>query len=163
MSVSPALTALIERAVARVRHAVPADQPWPGDDVDRQLAQVALASEFALDTLARQPALLQHLAQPDPPPLPLPVLDPAQPQAWPAQLRRYRSAESTRLVWRDVLGLDSVDATLAGATRLAETCLQCGLQALEQQFRDRHGQVIAEDGSVQRLVVFGLGKLGGAS
>ncbi|NJC37660.1 glutamate-ammonia-ligase adenylyltransferase [Xanthomonas arboricola] len=160
-SVSPALTALIERAVARVRHAVPADQPWPGDDVDRQLAQVALASEFALDTLARQPALLQHLAQPDPPPLPLPVLDPAQPQAWPAQLRRYRSAESTRLVWRDVLGLDSVDATLAGATRLAEICLQCGLQALEQQFRDRHGQVIAEDGSVQRLVVFGLGKLGG--
>ncbi|NIK40331.1 glutamate-ammonia-ligase adenylyltransferase [Xanthomonas arboricola] len=158
---SPALTALIERAVARVRHAVPADQPWPGDDVDRQLAQVALASEFALDTLARQPALLQHLAQPDPPPLPLPVLDPAQPQAWPAQLRRYRSAESTRLVWRDVLGLDSVNATLAGATRLAETCLQCGLQALEQQFRDRHGQVIAEDGSVQRLVVFGLGKLGG--
>ncbi|WP_166766402.1 bifunctional [glutamate--ammonia ligase]-adenylyl-L-tyrosine phosphorylase/[glutamate--ammonia-ligase] adenylyltransferase [Xanthomonas euroxanthea] len=160
-SMSPALTALIERAVARVRHAVPADQPWPGDDVDRQLAQVALASEFALDTLARQPALLQHLAQPDPPPLPLPVLDPAQPQAWPAQLRRYRSAESTRLVWRDVLGLDSVNATLAGATRLAETCLQCGLQALEQQFRDRHGQVIAEDGSVQRLVVFGLGKLGG--
>ncbi|MBB5766686.1 glutamate-ammonia-ligase adenylyltransferase [Xanthomonas arboricola] len=147
--------------MARVRHAVPADQPWPGDDVARQLAQVALASEFALDTLARQPALLQHLAQPDPPPLPLPVLDPAQPQAWPAQLRRYRSAESTRLVWRDVLGLDSVDATLAGATRLAETCLQCGLQALEQQFRDRHGQVIAEDGSVQRLVVFGLGKLGG--
>ncbi|PPT74451.1 bifunctional glutamine synthetase adenylyltransferase/deadenyltransferase [Xanthomonas arboricola pv. populi] len=159
--VSPALTALIERAVARVRHAVPADQPWPGDDFDRRLEQVALASEFALDTLARQPALLQHLAQPDPPPLPLPVLDPAQPQAWPAQLRRYRSAESTRLVWRDVLDLDSVDATLAGATRLAETCLQCGLQALEQQFRDRHGQVIAEDGSVQRLVVFGLGKLGG--
>ncbi|RYE92705.1 MAG: glutamine-synthetase adenylyltransferase, partial [Oxalobacteraceae bacterium] len=149
ISVSPALTALIERAVARVRHAVPADQPWPGDDVDRRLEQVALASEFALDTLARQPALLQHLAQPDPPPLPLPVLDPAQPQAWPAQLRRYRSAESTRLVWRDVLDLDSVDATLAGATRLAETCLQCGLQALEQQFRDRHGQVIAEDGSVQ--------------
>ncbi|PPU48122.1 bifunctional glutamine synthetase adenylyltransferase/deadenyltransferase [Xanthomonas arboricola] len=160
-SVSPALTALIERAVARVRHAVPADQPWPGDDFARQLEQVALASEFALDTLARQPALLQHLAQPDPPPLPLPVLDPAQPQAWSAQLRRYRSAESTRLVWRDVLDLDSVDATLAGATRLAETCLQCGLQALEQQFRDRHGQVIAEDGSVQRLVVFGLGKLGG--
>lgn len=160
-SVSPALTALIERAVARVRHAVPADQPWPGDDFARQLEQVALASEFALDTLARQPALLQHLAQPEPPPLPLPVLDPAQPQAWPAQLRRYRSGESTRLVWRDVLDLDSVDATLADATRLAETCLQCGLLALEQQFRDRHGQVIAEDGSVQRLVVFGLGKLGG--
>ncbi|WP_341809453.1 bifunctional [glutamate--ammonia ligase]-adenylyl-L-tyrosine phosphorylase/[glutamate--ammonia-ligase] adenylyltransferase [Xanthomonas oryzae pv. oryzicola] len=160
-SLSPALAALIERAVARVRQSLPAWQVWPGGDFDRQLAQVALASDFALDTLARQPALLQHLAHSDPPPLPLPQLDPAQPQLWPAQLRRYRSAESTRLVWRDVLGLDSVEATLAGATRLAEHCLQCGLQALEQQFATRHGKVIADDGSVQRLVVFGLGKLGG--
>ncbi len=147
--------------MARVRHALPAEQRWPGGDFDRQLEQVGLVSEFALDTLARQPALVHHLAQADPPPLPLPVLDPAQPQLWPAQLRRYRSAESARLVWRDVLDLDSVDATLAGATRLADNCLQCGLQALEQQFHTRHGHVIAEDGSVQQLVVFGLGKLGG--
>ncbi|MEQ7536490.1 bifunctional [glutamate--ammonia ligase]-adenylyl-L-tyrosine phosphorylase/[glutamate--ammonia-ligase] adenylyltransferase [Xanthomonas campestris] len=159
-SASPALAALIERAVARVRHALPADAPWP-EGVEHPLARVALASDFVVDTLARQPALLAHLAQPDPPPLPVPRLDPAQPQEWAAQLRRYRAAASARLVWRDVLGLDDVDATLAGATTLAETCLQCALQALEQQFATRHGQVIAEDGSVQRLVVFGLGKLGG--
>ena len=159
-SASPALAALIERAVARVRHALPADAPWP-EGVEHPLARVALASDFVVDTLARQPALLAHLAQPDPPPLPVPRLDPAQPQEWAAQLRRYRAAASARLVWRDVLGLDDVDATLAGATMLAETCLQCALQALEQQFSTRHGQVIAEDGSVQRLVVFGLGKLGG--
>ncbi|MEA9561459.1 bifunctional [glutamate--ammonia ligase]-adenylyl-L-tyrosine phosphorylase/[glutamate--ammonia-ligase] adenylyltransferase [Xanthomonas campestris] len=159
-SASPALAALIERAVARVRHALPADAPWP-EGLEHPLARVALASDFVVDTLARQPALLAHLAQPDPPPLPVPRLDPAQPQEWAAQLRRYRAAASARLVWRDVLGLDDVDATLAGATMLAETCLQCALQALEQQFATRHGQVIAEDGSVQRLVVFGLGKLGG--
>ena len=159
-SASPALAALIERAVARVRHALPADAPWP-EGLEHPLARVALASDFVVDTLARQPALLAHLAQPDPPPLPVPRLDPAQPQEWAAQLRRYRAAASARLVWRDVLGLDDVDATLAGATTLAETCLQCALQALEQQFSTRHGQVIAEDGSVQRLVVFGLGKLGG--
>ncbi|MDO0791526.1 bifunctional [glutamate--ammonia ligase]-adenylyl-L-tyrosine phosphorylase/[glutamate--ammonia-ligase] adenylyltransferase [Xanthomonas campestris pv. campestris] len=159
-SASPALAALIERAVARVRHALPADAPWP-EGVEHPLARVALASDFVVDTLARQPALLAHLAQSDPPPLPVPRLDPAQPQEWAAQLRRYRAAASARLVWRDVLGLDDVDATLAGATTLAETCLQCALQALEQQFATRHGQVIAEDGSVQRLVVFGLGKLGG--
>ncbi|MBF9173413.1 bifunctional [glutamate--ammonia ligase]-adenylyl-L-tyrosine phosphorylase/[glutamate--ammonia-ligase] adenylyltransferase [Xanthomonas campestris pv. campestris] len=159
-SASPALAALIERAVARVRHALPADAPWP-EGVEHPLARVALASDFVVDTLASQPALLAHLAQPDPPPLPVPRLDPAQPQEWAAQLRRYRAAASARLVWRDVLGLDDVDATLAGATTLAETCLQCALQALEQQFSTRHGQVIAEDGSVQRLVVFGLGKLGG--
>ncbi|MEC3886960.1 bifunctional [glutamate--ammonia ligase]-adenylyl-L-tyrosine phosphorylase/[glutamate--ammonia-ligase] adenylyltransferase [Xanthomonas campestris] len=159
-SASPALAALIERAVARVRHALPADALWP-EGVEHPLARVALASDFVVDTLARQPALLAHLAQSDPPPLPVPRLDPAQPQEWAAQLRRYRAAASARLVWRDVLGLDDVDATLAGATTLAETCLQCALQALEQQFSTRHGQVIAEDGSVQRLVVFGLGKLGG--
>ncbi|QJD66422.1 bifunctional [glutamate--ammonia ligase]-adenylyl-L-tyrosine phosphorylase/[glutamate--ammonia-ligase] adenylyltransferase [Xanthomonas campestris pv. badrii] len=160
-SASAALTALIERAVARVRQALPAGQPQPDEAVGQQLAQLALASDFALETLARQPALLAHLAQADPPPLPLPVLDPAQPQQWPVQLRRYRAAASTRLVWRDVFGLDGVEATLAGTTSLAETCLQIGLQALEQQFASRHGQVIADDGSVQRLVVFGLGKLGG--
>ncbi|WP_257384466.1 hypothetical protein, partial [Xanthomonas phaseoli] len=48
VSMSAALTALIERAVARVRQALPAEQPWPGGAFDRQLAQVALASEFAL-------------------------------------------------------------------------------------------------------------------
>ena len=80
---------------------------------------------------------------------------------WPALLRRYRTAESTRLIWRDVLGLDDVDATLAGSTRLAETCLQSALAALEGEFAQRHGVVRAADGSAQRLVVFGLGKLGG--
>ncbi|MEE7561555.1 glutamine-synthetase adenylyltransferase, partial [Xanthomonas sp. Kuri4-2] len=64
-------------------------------------------------------------------------------------------------VWRDVLGLDDVDATLAGSTQLAETCLGLALAALEQQFGARHGQVRDADGRAQRLVVFGLGKLGG--
>jgi len=93
--------------------------------------------------------------------MPEPVLDPQQPTAWPAQLRLYRTAESTRLIWRDVLGLDDVDATLAGTTRLAETCLRLALDALEHEFAQRHGVIRAADGSVQRLVVFALGKLGG--
>lgn len=81
-SASPALAALIERAVARVRHALPADAPWP-EGVEHPLARVALASDFVVDTLARQPALLAHLAQSDPPPLPVPRLDPAQPGSGP--------------------------------------------------------------------------------
>src|SRR3970282_2106960 len=72
-----------------------------------------------------------------------------------------RAAESTRLVWRDVVGLDDVDATLAGSTRLAETCLQGALAALEAEFAARHGVVRDRPGQPQRLVVFGLGKLGG--
>ncbi|MFT4249391.1 MAG: bifunctional [glutamate--ammonia ligase]-adenylyl-L-tyrosine phosphorylase/[glutamate--ammonia-ligase] adenylyltransferase [Pseudomonas sp.] len=154
------LQALVDRHHARICQAAAGAWPErPGFDAD--LRRVLLASDFAADTLVRQPVLLVALAQPDPSPLSLPRLDPERPDEWPAQLRRYRSAESARLVWRDVLGLDDVDATLAGATRLAETCLQLALSALEQQFAQRHGRLLAADGGVQRLVVFGLGKLGG--
>src|SRR3546814_7412421 len=80
---------------------------------------------------------------------------------WPALLRRYRAAGSARLVWRDVLGLDDVEATLAASTALAEQCLQVALAALEADFATRHGVVRDGGGNVQRLIVFGLGKLGG--
>ncbi|WP_459077398.1 bifunctional [glutamate--ammonia ligase]-adenylyl-L-tyrosine phosphorylase/[glutamate--ammonia-ligase] adenylyltransferase [Pseudoxanthomonas fibrivorans] len=126
-----------------------------------RVAQVALASDFAIDTLRRQAALLEHLSASDPLPWPAPRLDPAQPADWPALLRQYRSAASTRLVWRDVLGLDDVDATLAGSTRLAEDCLRLALAAVEDEFAGRHGVVRDAQGVAQRLVVFGLGKLGG--
>ena len=150
------------RALSTLGSASPRHQALLADaGLAARVARVAVASEFAIDTLRRQPALLEHLAAPDPAPLPAPVLDPALPSAWPSQLRLWRAAESTRLVWRDVLGLDDVDDTLAGATRLAEDCLQLGLQALEVEFASRHGVVRDGEGAVARLVVFGLGKLGG--
>jgi len=159
---SAALQAHLDRSLARLRSAWPAETPWPGAPFEARLAAVALVSDFFVDTAARQPALLRHLAESaDPAPLPEPELLASAPDEWPAQLRRYRSAESARLVWRDVLGLDDVPATLAGSTTLAERCLGLALAALEQQFAERHGQVLAADGSPQRLVVFGLGKLGG--
>jgi glutamate-ammonia-ligase adenylyltransferase len=127
-----------------------------------RLARLALASDFAVDTLLRQPELLASLAADDGARrLPVPQLQAASRADWPALLRRYRAAESTRLVWRDVRGFDDVDATLAGSTRLAETCLEVALDALEAEFAQRYGVVRDADGEVQRLVVFGLGKLGG--
>jgi [glutamine synthetase] adenylyltransferase / [glutamine synthetase]-adenylyl-L-tyrosine phosphorylase len=158
---SAPLQALLVRAEQRLRHQADA-AAWPSRaGFDDDLRRVLLSSELALDTLCRQPELLGRLAQDDPPPLPLPVLPADDAAAWPALLRRYRAAASTRLVWRDVLGLDDVDATLAGATALAEDCLALALGALEAGFVQRHGVVRADDGTPQRLVVFGLGKLGG--
>ncbi|HVQ32688.1 MAG TPA: bifunctional [glutamate--ammonia ligase]-adenylyl-L-tyrosine phosphorylase/[glutamate--ammonia-ligase] adenylyltransferase [Lysobacter sp.] len=145
--------------VARQLDRLRALAPWPAD-VDAIVRGVALASDFAIETLLRQPGLLDALAN-GAAPLPLPVLTPDPRADWPALLRRYRTAGSTRLIWRDVAGLDDVDATLAGSTALAEQCLQIALAALEGEFAQRFGQVRAADGSVQRLVVFGLGKLGG--
>ena len=157
------LEALIERGLSRLR-ASSVESTMLLDDAAfaARLPQVIIASDFALETLRKQPDLLATLAHGDGAlPLSPPLLAADDPASWPEQLRRYRSAESTRLVWRDVLGLDEVDAILAGSTRLAETCLQTALAALEAGFARRHGIVRAADGAPQRLVVFGLGKLGG--
>ena len=154
-----AMTDPTDTHVARQLDRLRALAPWPAD-VDAIVRGVALASDFAIETLLRQPGLLDALAN-GAAPLPLPVLTPDTRADWPALLRRYRAAGSTRLIWRDVAGLDDVDATLAGSTALAEQCLQIALAALEGEFAQRFGQVRAVDGSVQRLVVFGLGKLGG--
>jgi len=155
--------ALIERGLARLR-AVSADVQGLLTDagyVDR-VSRVIATSDLALETLRRQPDLLVALLRDDgAAPWPVPALTTDNTAQWPDLLRRYRAAESTRLVWRDVHGLDTVDDTLAGTTRLAEVCLQTALDALEAEFAQRHGVVRAADGSVQRLVVFGLGKLGG--
>jgi glutamate-ammonia-ligase adenylyltransferase len=146
------------RQVARLQAAFPSTHP----DLPAKLARVALASDFAIDTLLRQPELLARLTLDDgAQPLPVPELHAAPRADWQVLLRRYRTAESTRLVWRDVLGLDDVDATLAGSTRLAEACLELALAALETEFAQRYGIVRNGDGEAQRLVVFGLGKLGG--
>ncbi|MCL7714915.1 bifunctional [glutamate--ammonia ligase]-adenylyl-L-tyrosine phosphorylase/[glutamate--ammonia-ligase] adenylyltransferase [Stenotrophomonas mori] len=152
------LVPLRDRALARLKLAAPAHWPLPAD-VQARLERLAVASDFAIDTLCRQPDLLTSMAEGRMPPAP--ELDPLQPSAWPLQLRRYRAAVSTCLVWRDVTGLDDVDATLRAATRLAEECLHLALAALEQEFAQRHGVVRTAEGGAQRLVVFGLGKLGG--
>ncbi len=128
-------------------------------DVAQTLQRIAIVSDFAISTFARQPALLPLLLL-DHPDL-LPRLTRDNRSDWAALLRRYRAAQSSRLVWRDVLGLDNVDATLAGTTRLAEQCLNLALTALEDEFAQRFGVVRAPDGSPLRMVVFGLGKLGG--
>ncbi len=157
------LDSLIQRGLARLREASPVAAELLADPTRAaRVGRVILASDFALETLRRQPDRLEALLRDDgAAPTPAPVLAADDSVRWQEQLRRYRTAESTRLIWRDVLGLDDVDATLAGSTRLAENCLRLGLEALEAEFVQRHGVVRAADGSVQRLVVFGLGKLGG--
>ncbi|MCJ0825608.1 bifunctional [glutamate--ammonia ligase]-adenylyl-L-tyrosine phosphorylase/[glutamate--ammonia-ligase] adenylyltransferase [Luteimonas sp. 50] len=156
------LAATAERALQRLRAASPLLSAQLDDDaVAAQVARVAIASDFAIATLARQPSLLSTLLEGQAHAFALPPLDPGNRGDWQALLRRHRAAESTRLVWRDVLGLDAVDATLAGTTALAECCLQAGLAALEMDFVERHGVIRDADGNAQRLVVFALGKLGG--
>ena len=156
-----ALDDLTARAMERLRAAGAFPPDADANEYTPQLARVAVASDFAIDTLVRQPSLLATFLDDSSAPIASPVLHAGERDRWMAQLRGYRVAESTRLVWRDVLGLDTVEDTLAGSTRLADRCLQLALDALEADFAQRHGAVRDAVGRMQRLVVFGLGKLGG--
>lgn len=150
-----ALNELRTRALQRLHAA--------GCDIDPAdaLLRLATASDFAIDTLCVQPELLARLQGDATLPLSPPELRADERDAWPRLLRRYRQAESTRLVWRDVVEGAAVEEILAGSTALAEACLQTALTALETEFAQRFGVVRDTQGQVQRLVVFGLGKLGG--
>jgi glutamate-ammonia-ligase adenylyltransferase len=154
--------------VARRLASLPADAPWRGDAafVER-LGKLAVASDFAMATLAAQPELIERLHADDGvSPIPPPQLAAENRAEWPRLLRRYRHAESSRLGWRDAVAGDAVETILAGSTALAETCLRLALAALEDEFAERHGVVRAlrqaqGERDEVRLVVFGLGKLGG--
>jgi glutamate-ammonia-ligase adenylyltransferase len=157
-SIARSVAARVDRAVARLRAAHP-DLPAAAD---ARLRALALASDFAIDVCLRQPSLLPGLLADDGArPAPMPALTADLRAEWPTLLRRHRQAESVRLIWRDVHGLDTLDETLAGITVLADTCLQVALAVLERDFVERFGTVHAPDGAPVRLVVFALGKLGG--
>jgi glutamate-ammonia-ligase adenylyltransferase len=161
MSAAAELDAVVERALQRLRAAGPRlNGLMEAPDAEAQVARVAIASDFAITTFARQPACLVALLAGEAAP-PMPVLDAGNREEWGALLRRHRAATSARLAWRDINGLDDVDATLAGSTALADDCLRIALGALEDDFAERHGHVRGHDGAPQRLVVFALGKLGG--
>lgn len=135
--------------------------------VAEHVQRVLLASDFAFDACVRDPHLLDadslaRMADPrhaDTRTLHLmEALDEAVAMA---ALRQYRRAESLRLIWRDVNGLDGVEQTLAGASALAETCLGAALAFAESVLARRHGTPRNSEGVAQRLVVIAMGKLGG--
>jgi glutamate-ammonia-ligase adenylyltransferase len=154
----PDIDALVARGLSRL----PPDAVASLDaDARARLRRLVLASDFAVETLRRRPELLPRFVRDAATPLPPPALAPDNAAEWPALLRRYRTAESTRLAWRDAADGADVEEILDGSTRLAEACLRLALSALEAEFAQRHGVVRDAAGEAQRLVVFGLGKLGG--
>ncbi|MGA9334235.1 MAG: bifunctional [glutamate--ammonia ligase]-adenylyl-L-tyrosine phosphorylase/[glutamate--ammonia-ligase] adenylyltransferase [Rudaea sp.] len=136
--------------------------------VAERIQRVLLASDFAGESFRREPDLLSagsmmlltdpHSAQSRP--LQLPVdMDEAQAMS---AVRRFRRREALRLIWRDVNELDAIEDTLAGSSALAQVCLEAALTYAEAQLTRRHGVARDESGNAQRMVVFALGKLGGA-
>lgn len=145
------------------------------------LDRVLLASDFAFEEFRRRPELLQLLEKKprtagrskprsgaadsgaplrgfiQPAAAPAPALDDPDLSG---SLRRHRRAESLSIIVDDLLGRDNVERTLERATVLAERCIEVAFAAARAELVARHGEPRDDDGKVQTLVVYGLGKLG---
>ncbi|MGS2744789.1 bifunctional [glutamate--ammonia ligase]-adenylyl-L-tyrosine phosphorylase/[glutamate--ammonia-ligase] adenylyltransferase [Halomonas sp. LS-001] len=162
--------------VASMTGQEPPSESWAGLSAERRAAllRVITISTFALDTLVRTPSLLLELdiaGELDSTP------DRETQASWLAErlaeaddeaamhqaIRRFRRGRMLGIVWRDLnrpAGYTMWD-TAAAVTMLAELCLEAALGWLETFLAPRWGYpALRDDGSEQRLVVLGMGKLG---
>ncbi len=77
-------------------------------------------------------------------------------------MRKLRDRRQCWAIWRHILGLASFEETTTSTTAMAEILIDAALGVVEKRERKRQGVPIGEkSGEEQRMVVFGLGKLGG--
>jgi glutamate-ammonia-ligase adenylyltransferase len=146
--------------------------PLPEGVALQQLVTVWSASEFVARACVRQPALLADLLESGdlatryaPGDYPL-RLERALAQATDEDrlgvaLRRFRRREMVRIAWRDLAGLAGLEETLGDLTDLAEHLVDATLERLHGGQSRRFGEPRDAEGQPQRLVVLGMGKLGG--
>ncbi|KZC18000.1 glutamine-synthetase adenylyltransferase [Rhodanobacter sp. FW104-R8] len=167
---SPALRALIDDRYADLAaHCRTAGVPLHDDaGVAERIRRTLMASDFAFDVWCRQPQLLapaglERLRSGLDAGARIDALKlPDDEAACMAALRRFRHAEALRLVFRDVNGLDELPETLSATSVLYEALLEAALGWSERALAARYGHARGPDGALQRLLVLGFGKLGGA-
>jgi glutamate-ammonia-ligase adenylyltransferase len=76
-------------------------------------------------------------------------------------LRRIRRREMVRIAWRDLAGCSEIQETMAELTGLTEILIDEALKVLYKWHCASHGVPHGKSGKPQRLVVIGMGKLGG--
>ena len=144
----------------------PPSAQWP------TVLRVWVASEFVARGCIRDPALWADLsasgdlAQPYPTEgyaqrLAVALASVSDETALSVALRRFRRREMIRIAWRDLAGWADLSETLNDLSELAEQLVEASLVRLHQDQTQRFGQPRDADGQVQRLIVVGMGKLGG--
>lgn len=150
--------------------------PWQTLSESRReaLARVLAISTFALDTLARYPHWLTELdisgeldASPEREELANELQEALEKaddeEAMQRSIRRFRRKRMLGVIWRDLNRVSSYTMwdTATAVSQLAELCLDAALTWLEQFYAPRWGlPAPRSDGSPQRLVILGMGKLG---
>jgi glutamate-ammonia-ligase adenylyltransferase len=136
-----------------------------------QAARVFGASEFVADAAIRQPGMVAELAGSGElararSPGELAGLVEALAAAevdeisFMDALRRLRRHELVRIAWRDLTGAPLAEC-LDEVTELADSAIRTALRHAELALRARHGTPRSASGTVQELLVIGMGKLGG--
>ena len=83
-----------------------------------------------------------------------------EPETFKKELRLFRQREMVRIAVRDLADLADLDTTLSDLTRLADICIDQGLDFLFQRQCKDWGTPVDGNGRLQKLVVLGMGKLG---
>jgi len=75
-------------------------------------------------------------------------------------LLQFKLYESIRIAWRDLTGMAVLEETLMDLSNLAESCVRQGIDFLYDDFCQRFGVPVDNEGNPQQLIVLGMGKLG---
>lgn len=76
-------------------------------------------------------------------------------------LRLFRQRQMVRLAWQDLTGIAKLEQTMEAVSALAEASIESALNCHYEWLSTRFGTPRNEKGDQVRMVVLGLGKLGG--
>jgi glutamate-ammonia-ligase adenylyltransferase len=116
-----------------------AARPALAAEVEATLAQPVSAAELSA-WLAAQPVTEANLKQ---------------------VLRQLKQRAYARIAARDLAGLAPLGEVVECMTQIAELAVVCAVEVLGRGLVDRYGTPRGADGSVQQMIVIGMGKLGG--
>lgn len=135
---------------------------WPPHGwTPQRCEQALLASDWLFEAAMRAPGqFVDDVVAASAPTLPDPAGHDSS-EAYAEALRRYRRAMSLRILVDDLEDADRTLSTLERATRLAEECIEGALCHVELQQAARYGWPRKADGTIARMSVIGMGKLGG--
>ena len=133
-----------------------------------QLEQVLVGSDYVADQLQRHPDLVDqlefNLGCYEPGYLTKKIEDQIatveSEEALSVQLRRIRRREMVRIIWRDLTRQADLTETTRVLSELADATTECALNWLHRELAKDLGEPTSQDGSPQRMVVIGMGKLG---
>ena len=138
--------------------------------VQESIAKIWGCSPFISQQCIRFPSLLLDLLQTnalETPPAPyLPILQQqlnaiTEEEPFLKCLRDYRRREMVRIAWRDIMGWADIHESLASLSNLADAFVEAANDWLYSRLCTQYGTPCNDKGEAQKMIVLGMGKLGG--